>query len=1259
MPALSFRLDIGLRVFVCLFVAAAFAVAGYVVSSSPSRAAVSPDVVISQVYGAGGNSGASFQNDFIELFNRGNSTVNLTGWAVQYASATGTTWAKTDLSGMLAPGKYLLIQQAGGANGSPLPAPDVTGTIAMAATAGKVVLTNTNTLIASGTSCPSGATVVDILGYGTTANCFEGAAPTANLSATTAALRASNGCTETDNNSTDFAVAAPNPRNSATAAIVCGAPTNPTGIGSASPNPVNAGNVVLLTVNVTPGTNPASTGITVTANLSSIGGSASQMLFDDGSNGDATPNDNVFSFQTQIPAMTMPGANVFAVTVADAQSRSSMTSINLTVQAPAAAGNVVISQVYGGGGNSGAAFANDFIELFNRTNAPVNITGWSVQYTSSTGSSWQKTDLAGTIAPGQYFLIQQASGGANGAALPTPDATGTIAMAATAGKIVLTNTATLIAGGTLCPMDATIVDIVGYGTANCFEGAAAAPAPSATASDLRAMNGCADTNNNSADFAASAPIPRNTASPTAICGAPTNPTGIGAANPNPVTFGNAVLLTVTVTLGTNPASTGLTVTADVSSIGGAVSQPFYDNGQNGDVTPNDNIFSFQPLVDPMTSPGVKTIPVVIADAQSRSSNLSISLTVQAPAPPGNVVISQVYGGGGNSGAPFANDFIELFNRSSSPVNLSGWSVQYASSTGSTWQKTDLTGTIAPGQYVLIQQASGGANGSPLPAPDVTGTITMAATSGKVALVNNTNLLSGTCPLGPNVIDFVGFGGSANCFEGSGMAPAPSGTNSILRVGEGCGDTNNNSLNFQAGAPNPRNTGSPLHDCSGGANFTQASALLKLTDAAICSGAGNIVTIEVSLKNVGNRIQTDNPGSEFVAQLPGNLLAVANSCTATGGNCSINGAQMDWNGTIGINETVTIKFQAQIKDGTAQGSQLCVNSTVNFDSDNDGINNAALNLQACLTVNCPAVGPGLAFPAASDGSDQKAGSVLVFPFYSSIGTNQTRENTRFNLTNIEPTRRVAVHLFFVQDDAAAVADAYVCLTPNQTTSFLASDFDPDVAGYLIAIAVDERTGCPVNFNFLIGDEYVKLSSGHAANLSAIAFAALTGAPPACDGNSVTSEVRFDDVSYNAVPRVLAVDSILSALDGNSTVLVVDRIGGNLGTGISTIGQLFGILYDDEEHAYSFERSTTRRQFRAILSNSDFPRTVPRFTNVIPAGRTGWMKFWRSDDGGIIGAAINFNANTAASSAAFNQGHNLHHLSQTTASSFIVPVFPPNC
>jgi predicted extracellular nuclease len=170
------------------------------------------------------------------------------------------------------------------------------------------------------------------------------------------------------------------------------------------------------------------------------------------------------------------------------------------------------------------------------------------------------------------------------------------------------------------------------------------------------------------------------------------------------------------------------------------------------------------------------------------------------------VISQVFGGGGNAGAPFRNDFIEIFNASNTSVNLSGWSVQYASATASTWSVTPLTTVpLLPGQYYLIQESSGGSNGSALPTTDATGTIAMAAGSGKVALVKTSNALSGACPSDPNIVDLVGYGSTANCFRGSAPAPAPSNTNSILRAASGCTDTRNNVADFGLGPPNPRNT----------------------------------------------------------------------------------------------------------------------------------------------------------------------------------------------------------------------------------------------------------------------------------------------------------------------------------------------------------------------------------------------------------------------------------------------------------------------
>lgn len=924
--------------------------------------------------------------------------------------------------------------------------------------------------------------------------------------------------------------------------------------------------------------------------------------------------------------------------------------------------NIVISQIYGAGGNSGATWRNDFIELFNRGVSPVNLAGWSVQYASSTGTTWQKTDLSGTLQPGQYLLIQQASGGANGAPLPTPDVTGTLAMAATAGKVALLNTTTLLASGTVCPTGANVIDLAGYGSGtNCFEGSGPTPAPSATNAVLRAANGCTDNDNNASDFAAAAATPRNTSSALAPCGTSTAPTGTGAANPNPVITGNATLLTVAVTPGSNPPSTGLTVKADLTALAGTASQSFFDDGTNGDATANDNVFSFQLTIPANLAPGLKVLSVTLADAQNRTSGTNIALQVRAPVVAGDVVISQIYGGGGNSGAPFSHDFIELFNRSQQPVDISGWSVQYAAATGATWQKTDLSGTLQPGQYFLIQQDSGGANGVPLPTPNATGTIALAATAGKVALLNNTTLIANGvgCPSGGGLVDFVGYGTTAICFEGSAPAPAPSSTNSIRRSGDGCGDTNNNALNFAALPPLPRNTATGFNLCGSGAIFDTNSVKLSVQEATTCLGPGDVLLVEANLSNVGTRAQADNPGSEFVAKLSPTLVAVPNSCVVIGaGTCSLTATQLDWNGALPFGETLTLRFQVQIKENSTTDPTLCLNTTVNYDSDNDGINNATLSVNECRLANCPPLAPGSNFPAATEFSGQKAGSVLVFPFYSSDATAPHRENTRVSLTNVHSTRRAVAHLFFVEEDSANISDSFLCLTPNQTASFLLSDLDPGVAGYLIVIATDERLGCPINFNYLIGDEFVKLASGHAANLGAQAFAALAGAPVPCDEQASTAELKFDGVQYNAAPRTLALSNLPSPVDGNATLLVLDRFGGNLATGLSTLGAIAGVLYNDTENGFSFEFSTTRRQFRSVLSNS-FPRTAPRLATILPQGRSGWLKLARGSDGAILGAAINFNPNTNAVSSAFSQGHNLHALTLTTEASLIVPVFPPNC
>jgi uncharacterized protein len=249
----------------------------------------------------------------------------------------------------------------------------------------------------------------------------------------------------------------------------------------------------------------------------------------------------------------------------------------------------------------------------------------------------------------------------------------------------------------------------------------------------------------------------------------------------------------------------------------------------------------------------------------------------------DVVISQVYGGGGNASAPLQSDFIELFNRGVTPVNLTGWSVQYLSATGTgTWAVTPLSGTIAPGSYYLVKEDTGsGCSGSPcgvpLPAPDATGSIAMAAGAGKVALSTSTTAFTGAAPTCP--VDFVGYG-AANAFEGAGPTAATSNTNAALRKRGGCFDSNNNNIDFSIGAPNPRNTASPTGSCTAlslNINQIQGSGATTPYSGQFVSTSG-IVTARKSngffLQNVEANYDMDSNTSEGIFVFTSSSPAVA-------------------------------------------------------------------------------------------------------------------------------------------------------------------------------------------------------------------------------------------------------------------------------------------------------------------------------------------------------------------------------------------------
>jgi hypothetical protein len=191
------------------------------------RDALSTDVVISEVYGGAASTGAVYRHDFVELFNRGTAAVDVSNWSVQYTGATSGGWQVNSLGnfGMLQPGQRLLVRMGTQQNmGATLPAHDVSGNSAMSATTGKVALVRNTTGLS--TACPPASAYVDLVGYGTMANCSEGAVvPT--LAPDVSAQRRLQGCRETDDNSSDFIVAPPTPQGSTTGTVDCSTAMDP------------------------------------------------------------------------------------------------------------------------------------------------------------------------------------------------------------------------------------------------------------------------------------------------------------------------------------------------------------------------------------------------------------------------------------------------------------------------------------------------------------------------------------------------------------------------------------------------------------------------------------------------------------------------------------------------------------------------------------------------------------------------------------------------------------------------------------------------------------------------------------------------------------------------------------------------------------------------------------------------------------------------------------------------------------------------
>ena len=591
----------------------------------------STTVVISQVYGAGGNAGAVYNADYVELHNKSGVSQTLTGYTLQYASATqAATWSgKSKLPTLTIPaGGYYLIQMstAGITNGIPLPTPDYISspTISMSGKNARVALVSDTVIL---TGCPTGGTVIDLMGYGTTTVCSE-VSPTDTLGVLKAAFRNNNGCDDTNNNLVDFNIASPNPRNSASPVSICGAVVNTPNLSAStlnsfssicvntlsSSNSFTIAGTDLTSVDITVGplsgftfsstnggtyTNtltitqsggtlaattvyvkfaptavqsydgniPVSGAGATSINVAVVGSGASATIVTSVAassitttgatlNGTLTQGcsvTNAYGVEysttsgfspgtgTVIPSTNLSG-NSFSATITGLIAATTYyyvvyattgsgtvygTIQSFTTQTPSTGGTgIVISQVYGAGGNAGAPYNADYVELHNKSNATEVLNGYTIQYASATqAATWSGKSKLPTISipAGGYYLIQMSSAGiTNGVALPTPDyvSSPTISMSGKNARVALvSDTATL----TGCPSGGNVIDLVGYGTTTVCSEASPTDTLSATRAAFRNNNGCDDTNNNLADFNIAYPNPRNSASPIYLCSAAVTP----------------------------------------------------------------------------------------------------------------------------------------------------------------------------------------------------------------------------------------------------------------------------------------------------------------------------------------------------------------------------------------------------------------------------------------------------------------------------------------------------------------------------------------------------------------------------------------------------------------------------------------------------------------------------------------------------------------------------------------------------------------
>jgi uncharacterized protein (TIGR03437 family) len=745
------------------------------VSDSQGQGTIENDdaanLVISQVYGGGNNSGALYRNDFVEIFNRGTTSVDfaVTPYSVQYAGVGSNFGSnKTNLSaGIVAPGQYFLVQESGGTtNGAALPTPDAIGTIAMGNTAGKVALVVGTSALVSLT-CPGDdglspfnpvdATIADFVGYGntvtTSGHCYEGSGPAPAPSNTTTDLRKAGSCADTNDNATDFLVTAPSPRNTSSPLNNCSAGTPP--------------NLTINDVTVAEG-DSSTTVATFTVSLSAPAPSV----------------DITFDIATQDHSATTANSDYAAKTLTNQVIPAEQQTYTFTVNVH---GDVVVEP-------DESFFVN-----------VTNVAGATL--TDGQGVGTIQNDDVPTLSINDVSLTEGSSGakifsftvslsapapaGGTTFDIATQDNTATVAD----NDYVARNLAaqTIAAGSSTYTFDVIVNGDLTIEVNETFF----VNVTNVSGATLRAPQGVGTIQNDDSPMLSINDVSQSETD----SGTTTFTFTVTSSLPAPASGITFDIATADDTAqDDNPVSedndyVARSLTAQTIAAGNTTYT--FDVTVNGDTLVESN----ETFVVNVTNVSNATV----SDGQGQG-------TIQNDDTP-LLIISQVYGGGGNASATYTNDFIEVFNRGTTTIDFSvtPYSVQYAAATSNfSTNKTNITsGVLLPGHYFLVQEASAGAVGAGLPTADASGTINLAATAGKVALVTGTTALTGSgCPLGGTIVDFVGYGSTANCFETAPIAVSSTNSNarSVIRT-VSCTDTNNNSADFinPTTAPVARNT----------------------------------------------------------------------------------------------------------------------------------------------------------------------------------------------------------------------------------------------------------------------------------------------------------------------------------------------------------------------------------------------------------------------------------------------------------------------